>query len=186
MTWIDNNGDIRPQSWEEYIAMKKRSDLAPCNCAICVRIRRREMTHTLLRSAYNRERVRKGRTPKPDPLPRMRIRLFRADPHCFWCGSKVVLDAHNQPNLATVDHLYSRWHPERKSHHTDRSSDRVLHVMACLQCNGERAEAEMKCQPFTPKRKDRLSFAQQADATLARQASRTDEPDQRDLPAVQN
>lgn len=163
MTWIDINGEVRPQSWEEYLQMKSGEI---CGCLICARIRRREEGEKRRRSSYNTNRLQKGRDPKPDPLPRMRIRLFRADPHCFWCGIEVVLDGHKRPDLATVDHLYSRWHPERKARHIEGRG--VLHVMACSACNSERAACENQLQPFIPKLADKLEFAQLADATIAR------------------
>jgi hypothetical protein len=96
----------------------------------------------------------------------MRQRLFRVNPHCFWCGVLTVLDGMRLPNFATVDHLYSRWHPERRARHVNR--DGTLHVLACQNCNQERALAESQCVPFIPKLKDKLEFAQKADATLAR------------------
>lgn len=99
---------------------------------------------------------------------RIRARLFRADPHCFWCGVEVVMDRsyQQQPNFATVDHLYSRWHPERKARHSNNKG--VLHVLACADCNAARAGCECQSQPFIPKLPERLEFAQLADATLAR------------------
>lgn len=112
------------------------------------------------------------RQPKPrkasnkERLLRMRIRLFNADPHCFWCGVKVQLTGGNLSTFATVDHLYSRWHPERKARHVEGKS--VLHVLACHDCNQERAGAEVQMVPFVPKLKERLEFAQRADATLAK------------------
>lgn len=161
MTWIDNNGEVRPQSWEEYLAIRNKSpDRKPCNCGICERIRKREAQQAtaVKRSQQARREVER--------LPRMRIRLFRADPHCFWCGCAVELTApHGTPNLATVDHLYSRFHPERKAIHNQR--DRPLHVLACHACNNERGVCEQRQKVFTPKLKERLSFAQAADATLA-------------------
>lgn len=99
-------------------------------------------------------------------LPRMRERLYRTDPHCFWCGRRVYLNvAHAKPELATVDHLYSRYHPQRLQKY--REQDGVLHVLACFKCNGERAACEHRGQPFVPTLAHRLEFAQLADATLA-------------------
>lgn len=98
-------------------------------------------------------------------VDRMRLRLFRANPHCFWCGIKVTLERKDIATLATVDHLYSRWHPERISRHM--AGEGVLHVLACHGCNQERAGAESQQVPFVPKLSERLEFAQRADAALA-------------------
>lgn len=130
-----------------------------------------EITQGLLRSAYNRVLPRPVKENHDDGKTlRMRIRLFRADPHCFWCGVETVLEtsAQGQSDFATVDHLYSRWHPERKTRHV--RGDGVLHVLACSSCNGERAGAENQSIPFVPKLPERREFAQLADATLARKS----------------
>lgn len=113
--------------------------------------------------------------PSPPPLHareheedrglKIRARLLRADPHCFWCGIEVVPDQPKQPDFATVDHLYSRWHPERLARHADGRS--VLHVLACAACNQERAGCESQGVPFTPKLPERWEFAKLADAALA-------------------
>lgn len=148
-----------------------------CNCLICIRIRERKPV-SQPRSSYKRQQVRKSKqSSQSDPLPRMRVRLFRADPHCFWCGVEVQLERmvvqrkDNLSTLATVDHLYSRWHPERKERHTSQESG-VLHVLACHDCNQERAAAETQMIPFIPKLKEKLEFAQRADATLAQRRSK--------------
>lgn len=47
-------------------------------------------------------------------------------------------------NMATVDHLYTRYHPERQSKPVD--GDRRL-VLACNRCNRERDMAETAAQP---------------------------------------
>jgi hypothetical protein len=111
-----------------------------------------------------------GRSPRSKQPP-MRLRLFRADPHCFWCGKRVVLepDPPTRSDLATLDHLYSRHHPKRLQHH--REQKRALHVLACRVCNQERATAEQQGQQFVPKLSDKLSFARLADATLAQPAN---------------
>lgn len=150
MTWIDNNGDVRPQSWEEYC----------------------EMSNPL--PWWMREPQA-----NPPPLHRqesnrnrglgIRARLFRADPRCFWCGRKTELNAaHASPAQATVDHLYSRLHPQRLMRHNQAGG--VLHVLACYQCNHERGTCENQRRPFIPKLPERLEFAQRADATLANHA----------------
>lgn len=85
--------------------------------------------------------------------------LYRRNPHCYWCGmatvflrEKPIRDA----DTATVDHLYSKLHPRRK---TDR---RI--VLACYGCNNERSKAEARRQIFIPKLKKRRRKARQASA----------------------
>lgn len=79
-----------------------------------------------------------------------RARLYRQDPHCYWCGILTVLDTGFQPHSATIDHLYSRVHPNRNA---PRGNDRseLLHVLSCLQCNQERGKADQHGRMFTPK-----------------------------------
>lgn len=105
-------------------------------------------------------------------IPRMRLRLFRANPHCFWCGRKTRLDvAHGSSDFATVDHLYSRFHPRRVDRHREQKG--ALHVLACHECNNERGYCEQHQIPFVPKLSARLEYAQLADATLARKSAVT-------------
>lgn len=151
MTWIDSNGDVRPQSWEEYCEMVRNAPDWPS-------------TQRLMRMGYRPPANKRQRA------LRMRQQLFRAHPYCFWCGREVKIGAsHSQPEGATVDHLYSRLHPERKSRHEQKGA--VLHVLACYSCNHERGLCEQQQRPFIPKLKERLEHAQLADATLAKDAA---------------
>ena len=146
MTWTDQNGDIRPQSWEEYCEMKERIPAWATPAR-----------------AYQPLRPRMRADGK---ISKIRRRLFRADPHCFWCGRTVFLNVpHATATLATVDHLYSRLHPHRTEHYRKQSG--VLHVLACHECNHHRSVCEQKNRAFTPKLPERLEFARLADATLA-------------------
>jgi hypothetical protein len=66
------------------------------------------------------------------PQPPRRIILWTRDPRCFWCGRVTRLDVkENAPNLATIDHLYSRAHPKRQS----KNRHLPPSVLACRQCN---------------------------------------------------
>ena len=65
--------------------------------------------------------------------------LWQADPRCHWCGRQTLLPG--TPGLkaaagitATLDHLYSRFHPER-------SRDNTM-VLSCAPCNAGRARRE--------------------------------------------
>ena len=105
----------------------------------------------------------------------LRARLHRADPHCFWCGQITVLESMQRGhsgNLATVDHLYSRLHPERtKRYRSALDSRHVLHVLACFDCNCERGTLEQQGRIFVPKLQEREEFARLCDATIARNVS---------------
>lgn len=68
-----------------------------------------------------------------------RHNLWQADPRCHWCGRHTLLPG--TPGLkaaagitATLDHLYSRFHPERGRDNTT--------VLSCEPCNAERSRRE--------------------------------------------
>lgn len=92
-----------------------------------------------------------------------RTKLFREDPHCFWCGCLTTLDVTNPrlTTLATVDHLYSRQHPLR-------SRRKHVKVLACFNCNQRRNNCECKGIYFLPKLPHRVAIARDTCATLAR------------------
>jgi|ERR1044072_790670 hypothetical protein len=156
MTWIDNNGEVRPQSWEEYCEIEARSRCLPywmmpsCN-----------YTPQPLHPPPRRFQKEESR----EKILKMRLRLFRANPHCFWCGQLTLYGAVGNPLQTTVDHLYSRLHPERVNRYREQKG--VLHVLACSACNNERGVCEQQGRPFVPKLKERLEFARRADAALA-------------------
>lgn len=154
MTWIDNNGEVRPQSWEEYCEIESLTRCLPYWMTGAGFNYRPQPLHPVRAKTEIREKVL-----------RIRQRLFRADPHCFWCGCLTRMGAINGPTQTTVDHLYSRLHPERAERHREQKG--VLHVLACAACNNERGIREQQGRPFIPKLKERLEFAQLADATLA-------------------
>lgn len=77
---------------------------------------------------------------------RERLFVFQRG-RCYWCGIQTVLMSgqsrhkQNPPNMATIDHLYSRLSP-------DRGKVRgYVHVLACLKCNNERAAVEEASVP---------------------------------------
>lgn len=88
---------------------------------------------------------------------RRRIILFKRNPHCFWCGKLTVFKVSKKlkHDTATVDHLYSRLHPER---YTKRR--RAMTVLACNQCNRARGQAEVKGLRFVPLLASRSAFAE--------------------------
>lgn len=86
---------------------------------------------------------------KNNPKRHRVVILWRHDPHCHWCGVETVLERpegslrrnHNPENLATLDHIYSRFEPQRKT-----NKDAVL---ACHRCNNERSKWQSK-RPCCP------------------------------------
>ena len=82
-----------------------------------------------------------------------REKLFKENPHCYYCNVLTIFDRptkHNkgrgwQPdNLATIEHLYSRFDPRRKIPNTNNER---RHVLACYKCNHERGKAEVNALP---------------------------------------
>ncbi len=79
------------------------------------------------------------RRKKPKHSKLRRHNLWQADPRCHWCGRHTLLPG--TPGMkaaagivATLDHLYSRFHPER-------GRDNTM-VLSCAPCNAERARRE--------------------------------------------
>lgn len=88
-----------------------------------------------------------------------RKRLFRINPHCFWCGKLTVFTIEIgklKHDAATVDHLFSRLHPDRKA--ARRGRGRL--VNACNQCNKDRSNAETRGLMFVPKLESRKVIAE--------------------------
>jgi 5-methylcytosine-specific restriction endonuclease McrA len=77
-----------------------------------------------------------------------KLKLFALNPHCHWCGKLTRLYKHNQHkktplDAATLDHLRSRYNPERLI----PSPDKEQTVLACWECNHKRGEQETKETP---------------------------------------
>lgn len=77
-------------------------------------------------------------------LRRQRLRLWLADPHCYWCGVRTFLPTREgkspkAPNEATIDHLRPRHHPERL---VPARGGEVRRVLSCWKCNNERDQRE--------------------------------------------
>ena len=74
---------------------------------------------------------------------RIRKRLFRENPRCYWCGVETLLVGDGyikrpNPRMATVDHLYSRYDLRR---YVKGEQKRVL---ACFHCNNTRSRQETR------------------------------------------
>ena len=79
-----------------------------------------------------------------------KLKLFERDPYCHWCGRLTILtnvkEIKGPPNplMATVDHLISRYRPERW---VKAQPGEVRQVLSCFECNGRRAAEEAKKLP---------------------------------------
>lgn len=69
-----------------------------------------------------------------------RLKMWMDDPHCYWCGRFTHLSASGESVTydftATIDHVYSKWHHLHGS--APEGASEIL-VLACGQCNGDRA-----------------------------------------------
>lgn len=83
-------------------------------------------------------------------LRRQRVKLFhKQDGKCHWCAAQMVLvkvinpkDLDKTPRLCTLDHVDSRWSPERGKHNGERR-----HVAACIECNKRRNDEDHAAAP---------------------------------------
>jgi hypothetical protein len=77
----------------------------------------------------------------------LKLKLFAEDPHCHWCGRATVLtnvkEIKGKPNplMATIDHLVSRYNPERW---VEKKPGENRKVLACFECNNNRSSVETK------------------------------------------
>jgi hypothetical protein len=67
-------------------------------------------------------------------------KLFAEDPRCHWCGQKTIwaesirkASGRMPPNIATFEHLDSRFDPDRGTY---EGVERT--VLACYKCNHDR------------------------------------------------
>jgi hypothetical protein len=77
----------------------------------------------------------------------LKIKFHDQDPRCYWCGRETILtnisEIKGKPNplLATIDHLISRYNPERWIKAKEGENRKVL---ACFECNNGRSAKETK------------------------------------------
>lgn len=83
--------------------------------------------------------------------PRRRLKLWQEQNGlCYWCRQPTVITKNGQKkgmyplNMATIDHLRSRLHPDRRE--PARGQQRL--VMACLACNQGRGHQEVAALPI--------------------------------------
>ena len=72
-------------------------------------------------------------------LARRRKRLFRENPFCPFCGTKMV-STENKPNSVTIEHLISRNNPLR-----GKINGKTM--LACKSCNEQRGQEELDALP---------------------------------------
>jgi hypothetical protein len=100
-----------------------------------------------------------------------RERLFRRNPHCYWCGRLTVFlrpKPFKAPDAATVDHRFSKQHPKRCF---DGST-----VLACYECNDERSKCEARGVMFIPKLACRRSEARDVSVVRSRENTQPCKP----------
>jgi len=81
----------------------------------------------------------------------IRDRLWKVNPCCRYCGILTILPQdiikgrdsfgklrHYPNNMATIDHLRSRYDPKRQIH--NRNEKR--YILSCVQCNNKREKKE--------------------------------------------
>ncbi len=73
-----------------------------------------------------------------------KLRLFKRDPHCYYCGVEVreivVPRGKKIPDdMATVEHLYSKL-DYRRHDPNDGKEERT--VLACYKCNSEKGKEQ--------------------------------------------
>lgn len=80
---------------------------------------------------------------------------------CWWCHKPTVLMKTMKPygrlpaNAATLDHLYSKWNPLRKT--KPQHGERRL-VMACHACNNNRGRDEQLSRPIELRQQESNRF----------------------------
>ena len=75
-----------------------------------------------------------------------KLKLWRENPYCYWCGTDVIVHEHNQHeslqnDTATLEHLRSRLTSDRLEEN-DGITERT--VLSCYKCNYERGVQEEK------------------------------------------
>lgn len=80
----------------------------------------------------------------------LKLRLHAKDPKCHWCKRETVLTnvpeikGMPDPLMATIDHLVSRYHPERW---VKKNPEEPRRVLACFECNQRRCREETELLP---------------------------------------
>ena len=67
--------------------------------------------------------------------------LWNLHPYCYWCEKITVVqisDEPQKPETATFDHIYSKFHPLRKTELGEK-----VGVLSCYACNQKRGRDEL-------------------------------------------
>lgn len=107
---------------------------------------------------------------------RRRQILFEMDPHCYWCGVEVFMPPDGSRRLkgktchrvATLDHLRSRWHPQRAEPNPMREERTVL---SCWKCNNDRNTEEQLALPKEERWRRSGCYPQSMQHAVVEQAS---------------
>ena len=73
-------------------------------------------------------------------LKKIRKKFYEQSPFCRYCGCSLVLNSYeNIPKklvlqMATIDHLYEKWHPARRLYNGEQR-----YILSCNRCNNHRA-----------------------------------------------
>ena len=77
-----------------------------------------------------------------------KLKLFEQNPHCHYCGVLTVLteagveEYKDNPNHATIDHVYSRFDLRRWV-----CNNEERYVLSCRKCNNDRQAREFDLLP---------------------------------------
>jgi len=80
-------------------------------------------------------------------LRTQKLKMWQSNPYCHWCGCLTILTndpfikGNENPRMATVDHLYSKYNPMRFVRPLPGERRRVL---SCCECNAKRQADETK------------------------------------------
>jgi len=76
---------------------------------------------------------------------KFKLEAWNKNPNCHWCQQPTILTnvklfkGQPDPRMATVDHLISRFNPER---YLKKNSNPSPKVLACFECNQRRSYEE--------------------------------------------
>ena len=84
---------------------------------------------------------------------------------CFWCDKDTNYPPRSNKDMqnndtATLDHIYQKGHPKRKSHKTG------AYVMACYECNQKRASLQEKTNALVIMKKGRIDYVKCDSASI--------------------
>lgn len=87
--------------------------------------------------------------------------LYAKDPRCHWCGIttlKCTPSTVTHPDVATLDHVKSRWQCEKWEDYISPAN----HVLSCLECNQLRDRIDARREGLHEKRAEERQRAKDA------------------------